>query len=63
MEKSTIKTSMLECEAAIRSLKQNPLPQDLVLIGELVNYWFKSYNLLAILNNPSDNEKEENHSK
>lgn len=60
MEKSTIENSMRECESAIRSLKLNPLPQDIVLIGELVNYWLKSFNLLAILKNTCKNEKEEN---
>lgn len=59
MEKSTIKTAMFECERAIRSLKFKPTPQDMVTIGELVNYWLKSYYLLT-LKTTTNNEKEEN---
>ena len=60
METSTFKHAMQECETAIRNLKQNPLPKDMMLIGELVNYWFKNFNLSTIFNKEIDYESKEN---
>ena len=60
METSIFKQAMQECEAGIRNLKQNPQPKDLMLIGELVNLWFKNLNLSTIINKETDNEIEEN---
>ncbi len=54
MEKTTFETAMHQCENAIRALKPNPLPQDIILVGELVNYWLKSYNVITILKNSND---------
>lgn len=60
METSIFKNAMQECETSIRNLKQNPLPKDMMLIGELVNLWFKNFNLLTIINKDTDNEIKEN---
>lgn len=60
METSIFKTAMQECETAIRNLKQNPLPKDMMLIGELVNLWFKNFNFLTIINKETDYESKEN---
>ena len=60
METSIFKTSMQECESSIRNLNQNPLPKDMMLIGELVNLWFKNFNLLTIINKDIDYESKEN---
>lgn len=60
METSTFKNSMHECEDAIRNLKPNPLPKDMMLIGELVNLWFKNFNLSTIINKETDYESKEN---
>ena len=58
METSIFKNSMKECETAIRNLKQNPLPKDMMLIGELVNLWFKNYNLSTIIKKDIDYESK-----
>lgn len=60
METSIYKNAMQECESSIRNLKQNPLPKDMMLIGELVNLWFKNFNLLTIINKETDYESKEN---
>lgn len=60
METSIFKNAMQECESSIRNLKQNPLPKDMILIGELVNLWFKNFNLLTIINKATDYESKEN---
>lgn len=60
METSIFKNAMQECETAIRNLKPNPEPKDVVLIGELVNYWLKNFNLCTILNKENDYESKEN---
>lgn len=60
METSFLKNAMQECESAIRNLKQNPQPKDLLLIGELVNSWFKNLNLLTLINKETDYESKEN---
>ena len=60
METSIFKNAMQVCESSIRNLKQNPLPKDMMLIGELVNLWFKNFNLLTIINKETDYEIKEN---
>ena len=60
METSIFKQAMQECESAIRNLKPNPLPKDMMLIGELVNLWFKNFNLSTIINKVNENESKEN---
>lgn len=60
METSIFKNAMQECESSIRNLKQNPLPKDIMLIGELVNLWFKNFNLLTIINKETEYESKEN---
>lgn len=56
METSIFKNAMQECETAIRNLKQNPQPKDVILIGELVNLWLKNFNLCTILSNELNKE-------
>lgn len=60
METSIFKNAMQECETAIRNLKPNPQPKDMMLIGELVNLWFKNLNLTTIINKDTDYESKEN---
>ena len=60
METSIFKNSMQECESSIRNLKQKPQPKDMMLIGELVNLWFKNFNLLTLINKETDYESKEN---
>ena len=62
METSIFKNAMQECETAIRNLKLNPELKDIYLIGELVNYWLKNYNLFTILNKKTDDETQKNKS-
>ena len=60
METSIFKNAMQECETAIRNLKPHPEPKDVYLIGELVNYWLKNFNLCTLFNKETDNESEKN---
>lgn len=58
METSIFKNAMQECETAIRNLKPNPLPKDVILIGELVNLWLKNFNLCTLISNEFNKETD-----